>query len=112
MFGLIDKSKQMENLVDRFCAKYQNNENKFKARNITFCLTLITYNEKALRRLSENFKYYRHELTEDVVLNMFKEIITNAGKAAMGKQESVKVSSGNVTNNKTSGPFTILFVHI
>lgn len=82
MFSLIDKNKHMENLVDRFCAKFHNNDNNYKYKNVAYCLTLITYNDKGLRKLSDNFRNYKHVLQDETVHGFFKQIMGSCVKSA------------------------------
>lgn len=70
----------MENFVDRFCLKLQNNDDEYKFRNTVYCLTLINYNEKGLKHLSENFKHYKHILHDEEVYSSFQYILSNAVK--------------------------------
>lgn len=90
LFGLVDKAKYMENLVDRFCAKYSIGENEKKCRNITYCLTLINYTDRGLIRLNENFNLYKHLVLDNEIYSFFKQILNNAKKNAA--KNEVKVS--------------------
>ncbi|KAL3271523.1 hypothetical protein HHI36_022001 [Cryptolaemus montrouzieri] len=76
LFDLMDKQKYMENLVERFCCKFEVTENINHCRNIVYCLTLINYNEKALRKLQENFPVYKHLMHDEEVYPHFKQILT------------------------------------
>lgn len=80
----------MENLVDRFCAKFKLNEDPKTCANITYCLTLINYNEKALGRLLDNFGLYKHLLHDSDIYGMFKQIINNANRSG---KPTIKVIS-------------------
>ncbi|XP_017786740.1 PREDICTED: condensin complex subunit 1 [Nicrophorus vespilloides] len=86
LFGLIDNNKQMESLVDRFCAKYRLSEDENVAKNITFCLTLINYNERSLKKLSENFELYKNFVLVNDVYLYLKQILANCTKGVV-KQE-------------------------
>lgn len=90
LFGLVDKAKYMENLVDRFCAKFSLGEDERKCRNIAYCLTLINYSDKGLVRLNENFNMYKHLVLDNEVYGFLKQILNNA-KKNVAKNE-VKVS--------------------
>lgn len=72
----------MENLVDRFCIKFPNSEDEYKCRNIAYCLSLINYNDKGLRRLLDKFHYYKHTLLNDKVYAIFQQIIASCNKTA------------------------------
>lgn len=85
LFGLIDKQKYMENLVDRFCLKLEAKDSPAFAQRVIFCLTLITYNDKAIKKLVENFQLYRHLLDDAQIYSYFKEIMDGASKTQPGK---------------------------
>lgn len=52
-----------------------------------FCLTLITYNEKALKKLQENFPLYKHFVHDDEVYKHLKQILVNCNKQQIGKSD-------------------------
>ncbi|CAH0557488.1 unnamed protein product [Brassicogethes aeneus] len=87
LFNLMDKTKHMENLVERFCTKYRLTEDMRHHQNITYCLTLINYNEKALKKLQENFHTYKHLVHDQEIYAYFKSIMQNAGKQQVGKTD-------------------------
>lgn len=75
----------MESLVDRFCAKFEFTEDLNQQRNIAYCLSLIAYNEKALRKLQENFSMYKHLVHDPEVYACFKTIMQGCSKQQVGK---------------------------
>ncbi|XP_076253799.1 CAP-D2 condensin subunit [Rhynchophorus ferrugineus] len=85
LFSLISKTKQMENLVDRFCAKFPVTENVNHHRNIAYALTLIAYNDKALRKLHDNFGLYKHYIHDSDIYASFKTIMQSCSKQQPGK---------------------------
>nr|XP_008191925.1 PREDICTED: condensin complex subunit 1 isoform X2 [Tribolium castaneum] len=85
LFDLIDVPKRPENLVDRLCHKYTPDENVRLNRNITYCLSLINYNDKALQKLRDMFPLYRHNVTDEEVYSTFKQILNECGKAKVGR---------------------------
>ncbi|KAJ3659541.1 hypothetical protein Zmor_011225 [Zophobas morio] len=87
LFDLVDTSKRLENLVDRFCCKYTPDENMRLNRNITYSLSLINYNDKALRKLREKFPMYQHHLHDAEIYSTFKQILTECSKTKVGKTD-------------------------
>lgn len=83
----MDKTKHMENLVDRFCCKFRVTEDLRQHRNITYCLSLIQYNEKALRKLTENFPTYKHLVHDPEIYGLFKVVMQNCGRTQIGKTD-------------------------
>lgn len=42
---------------------------------ISYCLSQLSFTEKSTKRLMESFKAYEHVLSEDVVMDHFRNII-------------------------------------
>lgn len=42
---------------------------------ISYCLSQLAFTEKSMRKLMESFKAYEHVLSEDTVMEHFKNII-------------------------------------
>ncbi|RZC35597.1 condensin complex subunit 1, partial [Asbolus verrucosus] len=87
LFDLVDNSKRTENLVDRFCCKYTPNEDFKLNRNITYCLSLINYNDKALRKLHEKFPLYKHHVHDAEIYSTFQQILTECSKQKVGRAD-------------------------
>lgn len=85
LFEHIDKTKHMENLVDRFCIKFHLTEDIQEQRHIAFCLKLIHYNEKALKKLHENFPNYKHLMHDADIYRAFLDIFQACRKQQVGK---------------------------
>lgn len=85
LFEHIDKTKQMESLVDRLCVKFRLVDSIEQQRQIAYCLTLIQYNDKALRKLQENFPAYKNLVHDEAIYGCFKEIFETCNKQAVGK---------------------------
>ncbi|KAB0791130.1 hypothetical protein PPYR_02930 [Photinus pyralis] len=99
LFGLIDKNKQMENLVERFCPKFRLTDDNRKCRNIAYCLSLIQYNEKGLRNLIEGFGFYKNALLNEDVYSAFQQIVATGNRStkneikALATELEQKISS-------------------
>lgn len=89
----MDTTKRAESLVDRFCSKFTAKEDLRINRNVTFCLSLVSYNDKALRKLHEKFPMYKSHVHDPEIYAMFKEIIESCSKTKPGKAD-LKVISG------------------
>ena len=44
--------------------------------NTSFCLSLLQYNEKGLRKLLEQFDNYREKLSDNIVMENFQKVLT------------------------------------
>ena len=54
--------------MDKLCQRFHATTAARQWRDIAFCLSLLTLNEKSLRKLLENFPCYADKLAEEQVL--------------------------------------------
>ncbi|XP_057657108.1 condensin complex subunit 1 [Diorhabda carinulata] len=87
LLDMVENAKHLENVISRFCTKFQHTEDKRQQRHISYCLTLIKYNDKALRRLIEEFPTYKHLVSDEEIYSNFKTIIQNCSKQQVGKTD-------------------------
>ncbi|XP_050304793.1 condensin complex subunit 1-like isoform X2 [Anthonomus grandis grandis] len=88
LFGLIDKPKQMESLVEKFCDKFEQTENLRQQRHVAFCLSLIEYNDKALNKLHNHFKQYKHlAMHDEEIYASFNNILQATKKGQVGRRD-------------------------
>lgn len=67
LLAFIEKDKQTEALVEKLCHRFKNpaqdtvrtpEAEVTHARDVAFCLTVLNYNERVLKKLAECFKLY------------------------------------------------------
>ncbi|XP_071542942.1 condensin complex subunit 1-like [Panulirus ornatus] len=80
IFSLIQKDKQQENLVEKLCHRLQATITTRQWRDIAYCLSLLQFNERCVRKLSENFACYADKLHEPEVYEFFLGILASAQK--------------------------------
>jgi len=76
----LEKEKYSETLVDKLCARLKNSDVPKDWRNSAFCMSLLSFNEKGIRRLMDNFELYREKLVDATVNECFKSILTKLKK--------------------------------
>ena len=81
IFGLIEKDKLLESLVEKLCLRFRATRTERQWRDISFCLSLFPYSDRSLRKLSENFACWSDKLHED---NVYDNIITIFGAVKKG----------------------------
>ncbi|XP_059611707.1 condensin complex subunit 1 [Phlebotomus argentipes] len=79
---LIRKDKQIENLIDKLCLRFGMTSTTRQSRDIAFCLSLLSYNEKSIKKLIEHVNCFKKDIFDDDVYDCLKSIITNTGKLA------------------------------
>ncbi|KRT80718.1 hypothetical protein AMK59_5058, partial [Oryctes borbonicus] len=80
LINLITSGKHTENLVDRFCIKFNGIEDPYVCRSIAYVLSLLQYNEKAIKKFLENFNLYKHTLHDSDVYALIKQTINSWSK--------------------------------
>jgi len=82
----LEKEKYSETLVDKLTSRIANSDNEKDWRNSAYCLSLLQYNEKSIRKLVDNFEFYREKLADDEINEYFKNLLTKFKK--MGRAET------------------------
>ncbi|KAK9041417.1 hypothetical protein V6N11_016519 [Hibiscus sabdariffa] len=82
LIGSIKKDKQMESLVEKLCNRFSGVTDVLQWENISYCLSQLSFTEKGVKRLIESFKTYEHALSEDSVMDHFRNIINKSKKFA------------------------------
>ncbi|ESO99274.1 hypothetical protein LOTGIDRAFT_231024 [Lottia gigantea] len=78
LFSFIQKDKQCESLVEKICHRYRATRVDRQWRDLSFCLSLLSYNEKCLRKLQENLPCYADKMVDDDVYSCFCSIINKS----------------------------------
>lgn len=89
LLPLINKDKQMESLVDKLCQRFRSSTTERQWSDIAFCLSLIQYSDRSLRRLTENFQCYFDKLNTGKVYEAFESIITQALKTTKPERKVI-----------------------
>jgi len=85
----LEKDKFSETLVDKLCTRLKNSDNQKDWRNSAFCLSQLSFNEKGIRRLMDNFELYRERLNDPSINDCFKNILTKLKKNAKAETKAL-----------------------
>lgn len=77
---LIQKDRQMESLIDKLCQRFRASTHERQWCDLAYCLGLMQYSDRSLRRLLENLPCYAEKLTVPSIYDIFCEILHQAGK--------------------------------
>lgn len=89
ILGLIQKDRQVETLVEKLCLRFPVTREERQWRDIAYCLSLLSYNEKTIKKLIDNIQYYKDKVQVDEVYQSFKLIINNTSKLAKPELKNV-----------------------
>ena len=79
LFAFLKKEWQIENIVEKFCTRMGAVEEGTKThRDMSFCLGLLNYSDRGLKRLVRCFKLYKNALQNEEVCNVFLGIAQKA----------------------------------
>ncbi|KAJ7972141.1 Condensin complex subunit 1 [Quillaja saponaria] len=82
LIASIKKDKQMEALVEKLCNRFNGANGVRQWEYISYCLSQLAFTEKGVKKLIESFKTYEHVLSEDSVMDHFRNIINKGKKFA------------------------------
>lgn len=80
IMGLIQKDKQVESLVEKLCLRFKVTHHERQWRDIAYCLSLLNYNEKTIKKLIEHISCFKDKVQINEIYDSFKIIITNTMK--------------------------------
>lgn len=89
ILGLIQKDRQIETLVEKLCLRFPLTRKERQWRDIAYCLSLLSYNERAIKKLIDNVQHFKDKVQVDEVYQSFKLIISNTSKLAKPELKAV-----------------------
>lgn len=90
IFGLISKDRQIEGLVDKLCYRFKVTQQERQWRDIAYCLSLLNYNEKTIKKLTDNIVTFKDKVQVQEIYEYFRTIIADTSKLA---KPELKVSA-------------------
>ncbi|KAF7493439.1 Condensin complex subunit 1 [Sarcoptes scabiei] len=89
LFELLEKTRNTESLVTKLCHRFTNTTDERVWRDVSFCLSQLQYNERALSNLIDNFSLFSNTLYCDEVFSNITSIIANIRKDGKLKKETL-----------------------
>ncbi|XP_063704070.1 condensin complex subunit 1 [Culicoides brevitarsis] len=80
IIALIQKDKQVESLVEKLCLRFKVTHHERQWRDVAYCLSLLSYNEKTIKKLIEHIPCFKDKIQINEIYDSFKLIITNTAK--------------------------------
>ena len=77
-------------------------------RDLAFCLSMLAYNERGIRKLQENFACFHDKLAEE---DVYQSFLTIVGKSKKFAKPEVKVNWINCCSAHGCGGFKALALH-
>lgn len=89
IIGLIQKDRQVESLVEKLCLRFHVTHDERQWRDIAYCLSLLNYTEKTIKKLTDNIQFFKDKVQVDEVYDCFKIIISNTSKLAKPELKAI-----------------------
>ncbi|XP_034479128.1 condensin complex subunit 1 [Drosophila innubila] len=89
ILGLVQKDRQIETLVEKLCLRFPLTRAERQWRDIAYCLSLLSYNERSLKKLIDNVQHFKDKVQVDEVYQSFKLIISSTSKLAKPELKTV-----------------------
>ncbi|XP_038209881.1 condensin complex subunit 1-like [Zerene cesonia] len=93
--SLIQKDRQMEALVEKLCQRFKLSTEERQWRDLAYCLSLFTYNERSLKKLIENLDCYKDKLHCKGVMDSFTTLMNNTSKMAKNEIKTLVTELGD-----------------
>ncbi|XP_060803530.1 condensin complex subunit 1 isoform X2 [Amyelois transitella] len=93
--SLIQKDRQMEALVEKLCQRFKLSTEERQWRDLAYCLSLFSYNERSLRKLIENLDCYKDKLHCSGVMESFTTLMNNTSKLAKNEIKTLVTELGD-----------------
>ncbi|XP_012566984.1 condensin complex subunit 1 isoform X1 [Hydra vulgaris] len=82
LLQFIQKDKHSESLIEKLCHRYRVTRTDRQWRDLSYCLSLLPYNEKSFKKLIENIGCFQSQLSDDEIYNCFTTIVAKLKKFA------------------------------
>jgi len=96
VFAFIDKAKQTDGLVDKFCSRFRASDDPRQWRDMAFCLANLNLSDKGVRRLCDdaNFKAFADKLHDEDIAGSFLQIVAKAKKLPKAADSKADAAGG------------------
>ncbi|XP_054720935.1 condensin complex subunit 1-like [Uloborus diversus] len=80
MLQYIEKEKLVEGLVEKLCCRFTDSSTQVQIHELTFCLSVLTLNDKCYSKLLEFRTLLKEKMSDPVVMKYITSITANAKK--------------------------------
>lgn len=91
ILNLLQKEKQVDSIVDKICARFKLATTERQWRDFAYCLSLLQFSPKSLRRLIESLPLLKEKIHHKHVLKALQSIIEQTKKKPNTKPFSMEL---------------------
>jgi len=89
IFSHIEKSKHCESLAEKLCQRFRAVRNDRQVRDLSFCLSQLSYTDKGIGKLMENFSCFADKLVDNTVYGHFCQILSKCRQFVKAEVKAV-----------------------
>ncbi|XP_072757251.1 condensin complex subunit 1 [Anoplolepis gracilipes] len=82
ILGLMQKERQIDTIIDKICARFKLATTERQWRDLSYCLSLLQFSGKSIRRLIESLPLLKEKIHYKPVLTALQHIIEQTKKKA------------------------------
>ncbi|XP_071042878.1 condensin complex subunit 1 [Parasteatoda tepidariorum] len=80
MLQYVEKEKLVEGLVEKLCYRFADSSTDIQLHELTFCLSILTLNDKCYSKLMEFKNFLKERMSDPVIMKYITNITANAKK--------------------------------
>ncbi|XP_076167655.1 CAP-D2 condensin subunit [Ptiloglossa arizonensis] len=80
ILGLLQKEKQVDAIIDKICARFKLATTERQWRDFAYCLSLLQFGPKSIRRLTESLPLLKEKIHHKQVLKALQTVIDQSKK--------------------------------
>lgn len=108
ILGLLQKERQIDTLIEKICARFKLATTERQWRDLSYCLSLLQFNAKSIRRLIEGLPLLKDKIHNKQVLKALNSIINTTKKKPEAKAVCLELEEKmnallNAENNEKDG---------
>ncbi|KAG7205865.1 hypothetical protein KM043_007797 [Ampulex compressa] len=91
ILGLLQKERQIDTIIEKICARFKLSTTERQWRDLSYCLSLLQFNGKSIRRLIESLPLLKDKIHHEQVLKALQSIIDQTKKRPDAKAACVEL---------------------
>ncbi|XP_046412431.1 condensin complex subunit 1 [Neodiprion fabricii] len=80
VLGLLQKEKQIDAIIEKVCIRFKLATTERQWRDLAYCLSLLKFNAKGIRRLVDNLHHMKDKIHHEPVFKVLNGIVDQARK--------------------------------
>jgi condensin complex subunit 1 len=74
LLSFITKDRQIDQLVEKLCTRFKSTTVEKEWRDIAYCISILSHNEKSIKKLIQSIKLYSHTLQDEEIFELLSSV--------------------------------------